>query len=145
MGIVETLAQTGATKIPVCESYAINKSHVCDTVVKKSCQVKLLSTGVVTPVTAQTDVVYGMVVVGNKVVDTYVTVQTNFKAIVVGTAAGTIAIAAKVAAASYSGSTEKVTYGAAISTNWEVGVALSASTVGLDITVGLYRVARLVP
>lgn len=145
MGVFETLAQTAASKAPIVESYSINKSFACDTVVTEGCMVKLKTDGAVTPVTAETDTPIGMVVVGNAAVDGKVTVQTNFAAIALGKAgASAITIADKLAAKSWN-STDKLTvYEAPAATECASAQALTGGASGATIVVGIYRAPHFV-
>jgi len=143
MGTFETLAKTGANKAPIIESYSINKSFACDTVVAEGAIVKLKSDGAVTPVTAEADYPLGLVVVGNKVVNGKVTVQTNFSAIVLGKANATTVIGDELAAKSYDGTAKLTVYDVAVATDHISGTALSAGAAAATIVVGLRRVPTL--
>lgn len=143
MGTFETLAKTGASKAPIIESYSINKSFACDTVVAEGAIVKLKSDGAVTPVTAETDYPLGLVVVGNKVVDGKVTVQTNFSAIILGKANAITVIGNDLAAKSYDATAKLTVFDVAASADHIAATALTAGAATATIVVGLRRVPTL--
>lgn len=144
MGTFETLKGTDANKMPLVESYSLNQGFVCDTVVNISCVVKLLANGKVTPVTAVTDVPFGVVVAANKVVDGKVTIQTFFSAVVTGEAFANTTTGNRLAAKSWDATDLVTVYNVAVTTNYVVGIALSDALANAPVKVGVLRTPFLI-
>ncbi len=139
----ETLSSAKKNPLPLVESYSLNKGFVCDTVVNEGAIVKLKVNGEVTPVTAVTDKVLGVVVVGNKAISGKVTVQTNFSAIAVGQSDAATAIADEVACSGIDGGTLKTKYKVAVATNVIVGTVLVGGANLAEVVIGIHRQPNL--
>lgn len=138
---MNTLGTNPSVKVSKEESYAIAHSFSCDAIVKKGQLVKLKSNGDVTPVTAATDIPVGVVVVGNAAVDTDVTVQTIFSAIMTALADGTVDEGNTLACTGHTTNVPKFAVG--VTTSVISAIALTGATTGLAITVGVLRTPYL--
>lgn len=147
MGVYETLAQTGANKLSISESYSINLTHTCSALVKEGARVKLNNDGTVSPIAARTEMPYGVVVAANKIAGGKVTVQTDFSAVTLGKASGTLAIGDLVCAAGYDGTLHLTTYqaGVAASGHYASAIVLVGAANNGTCKVGVLRAPRLVP
>lgn len=145
MGVFETLAKTGANKMPIVESYSINLAFVCVAILGIGAVVKLNADGTVSAVTAEADIPFGIVVVSNKLASGKVTIQTNLSAVVLGKAFGTTVVANQLAAKSWDATNQLTVYDVAVSTDYISGVALTGGAANDTITVGLNRMPILKP
>lgn len=76
---MNTISNTTRPVISIEESYAIRPAYPCDTAnVERGTPMKMVTGTKVAPVTAASDVVCGVAVVGNKAAGTDVTIQSIF-------------------------------------------------------------------
>lgn len=145
MTYISTLGTNPRTVVTHSENESIDYSHYCAAKIPVGTAVKLLNTGYVAAVTALTDVVYGIVSVGNKEAGDKVTVKSQFVAIMVGEANGTVAVADFVATNGLNTAGELNKFKTAVATNYVTGIALTGNTTGLEVLVGILRNPYLKP
>lgn len=140
-----TLGTTTSTVCKITEDHSINISAVSDAILQKGAIVKTTATGNVEVVAGPTDKPFGIVIAGNREAGELVTVQTEFNAIVNVVSDGDLAVGDEVACTSVQAQADgglplmKV----AVATNYIVGVALSDSTDGETVQIGINRVSVL--
>lgn len=101
---------------------------------------KLSTDGTVTAVTAVSDIIVGTVTKGCKTADVTkrVTLITQFRAVIVGQASGTVAVGGIVDAEAFDGTTKKQKYKATTGGGNKIGQALTGGVDGAEIQVGIY-------
>lgn len=141
--LIGSLGSTPVKTIYLDEPDSIDMGLVCDTVVVEGATVKMKNDGTLTPVVAVTDVPFGTVVVGNRVIGGKVTVKTPFVVVMLATADGTVDEGQAVSCSGLDTnglSKAKVS----VTTNYVFGRCLSGNTTGLAVKIGVYRTPYLI-
>lgn len=135
----------GNKTVRIChkeESWSINESFLAKEDIPNYAIVTLNADGTVSNAKLGTDIPLGIVSAGNKAGE-LVTVQTQYNAILDAKASGAVALGDEVAVAGLNADKVYHNYAKAVSGDHVVGLALSAGADGEVITVGIYRVFKI--
>jgi len=145
MATITSLTTSPSNVIPYPmegSTIALGHAVTANALLVKGTPVKLNADGTVAPIAAVADVFYGVVYTGNKAngngTFTKVVVQTKFKYIVVGQAAGIVATGALVDAAAFDATAGLGDYTTTVVGGNKAGQAIVGGADNTPITVGIY-------